>query len=149
MYALVFHFSIKRIVLYDTASNPAEPPGWEGPRAPLTPHLNDHAHCPSLHGALFVPFKAFTLLCTCCACSFSSIGHNRPHDRSWTVLFSAGTQYTDVNAGSPSKHLAEKTQKPKRMSKQGSGARCQVGERLGGGQWRTVSGRTWRPTDLC
>lgn len=31
-------------------------------------------------------------------------------------------------------HLAGETQKPDGMSGQGSGARCQVGERLGGGR---------------
>lgn len=39
-----------------------------------------------------------------------------------------------MHGGSPSQHLAGETEKPERMSKQGSGARCQVDERLGGGQ---------------
>lgn len=32
------------------------------------------------------------------------------------------------------KHLARETWKPEGMSRQGSGAKCQVGERLGGGR---------------
>lgn len=55
----------------------------------------------------------------------------------------AGTQYTDVNGGSPSKHPAGETQKHERTSKQGRAARCQVGERLGGRQLGSAWGRPW------
>lgn len=40
------------------------------------------------------------------------------------------TLSTGVDGGNPSKHLAGETQETEKMSKQGSGTRCQVGERL-------------------